>query len=215
MPAKKSSRRSARKGGEAIAHACNIGRKEELQGLVNAAIQKWGGIDTLICNAAINPYFGPLLEMADDAWDKVMASNVRSNFWLCNMVLPQMAERGGGSIVIISSVAGPARHGRDRRLRRLQGRRHGAGAQHLRGVGPEEHPRQLHRARPGAHRFRQGALGESEDLRADRADLSAASASASRTRSPAPPCSSPRPRGTFMTGQTIVIDGGGMVGRGG
>ena len=44
--------------------------------------------------------------MPDDAWDKVMASNVRSNFWLCNMVLPQMAERGGGSIVIISSVAG-------------------------------------------------------------------------------------------------------------
>ncbi len=94
------------RGGEAIAHACNIGRKEDLQGLVNAAIQKWGGIDSLICNAAINPYFGPMAEMGDDAWDKVMASNVRSNFWLCNMVLPQMAERGGGSIVIISSVAG-------------------------------------------------------------------------------------------------------------
>jgi NAD(P)-dependent dehydrogenase (short-subunit alcohol dehydrogenase family) len=54
------------RGGEAIAHACNIGRKEELQGLVYAAIQKWGGIDSLICNAAINPYFGPLLEMGDD-----------------------------------------------------------------------------------------------------------------------------------------------------
>src|ERR687889_544572 len=94
------------KGGEAFAHACNIGRKEDLQGLVNAAIQKWGGIDTLICNAAINPYFGPMANMADDAWDKIMASNVRSNFWLCNMVLPQMAERGGGSIVIISSIAG-------------------------------------------------------------------------------------------------------------
>jgi NAD(P)-dependent dehydrogenase (short-subunit alcohol dehydrogenase family) len=94
------------KGGEAFAHACNIGRKEDLQALVNAAIQKWGGVDTLICNAAINPYFGPMANMADDAWDKIMASNVRSNFWLCNMVLPQMAERGGGSIVIISSVAG-------------------------------------------------------------------------------------------------------------
>ena len=55
------------RGGEAIAHACNIGRKEELQGLVNAAIQKWGGIDSLICNAAINPYFGPMAEMSDDA----------------------------------------------------------------------------------------------------------------------------------------------------
>jgi len=43
-------------GGEAFAHACNIGRKEDLQGLVNAAIQKWGGIDILVCNAAVNPY---------------------------------------------------------------------------------------------------------------------------------------------------------------
>src|SRR5687767_6925345 len=93
-------------GGEAFAHACNIGRKEELQALVNAAIQKWGGIDVLVCNAAVNPYFGPSIDMPDDAYDKVMNSNVRSNFWLCNMVLPQMAARGGGSIIVISSVAG-------------------------------------------------------------------------------------------------------------
>lgn len=93
-------------GGEAFAHACNIGRKEELQALVNATMQKWGGIDVLVCNAAVNPYYGPSIDMPDDSYDKVMNSNVRSNFWLCNMVLPQMAERGGGSIIIISSVAG-------------------------------------------------------------------------------------------------------------
>ena len=87
-------------GGEAF------GRKEDLQGLVNAAIQKWGGVDTLVCNAAVNPYYGPALDMSDEAYDKVMAANVRSNFWLTNMVLPQMAERGGGSIIIVSSVAG-------------------------------------------------------------------------------------------------------------
>src|SRR5262245_13653135 len=94
------------KGGDAFAHACNIGRKEDLQGLVNAAIQKWGGIDVLVCNAAVNPYYGPSIGISDDAYDKVMNSNVRSNFWLCNMVLPQMAERGGGSIIIVSSIAG-------------------------------------------------------------------------------------------------------------
>src|SRR5688572_30007193 len=49
------------KGGEAFAHACNIGRKEDLQSLVNATIQKWGGIDSLICNAAVNPYYGPAI----------------------------------------------------------------------------------------------------------------------------------------------------------
>jgi NAD(P)-dependent dehydrogenase (short-subunit alcohol dehydrogenase family) len=94
------------KGGEAFAHACNIGRKEELQSLVNAAVQKWGGIDVLVCNAAVNPYFGPSINMPDDAYDKVMDCNVRSNFWLANMAIPQMAERGGGSIIVVSSVGG-------------------------------------------------------------------------------------------------------------
>ena len=105
MPAKPSSNRS-RQGGEAFAHACNIGRKEDLQALVNATIQKWGGVDVLVCNAAVNPYYGPAINMSDEAYDKVMNSNVRSNFWLCNMVLPQMAERGGGSMIIVSSIAG-------------------------------------------------------------------------------------------------------------
>src|SRR3954451_21670366 len=94
------------KGGEAFAHACNIASKEDLQSLVNAAIGKWGGIDVLVCNAAVNPYFGPSISMPDDAYDKIMNSNVRSNFWLCNMVLPQMAERGGGSVIVVSSIAG-------------------------------------------------------------------------------------------------------------
>ena len=94
------------KGGEAFAHACNIGRKEDLQSLVDATIQKWGGIDILVCNAAVNPYFGPSIDTPDDAYDKIMNSNVRSNFWLCNMVMPQMAQRGGGSIIIVSSIAG-------------------------------------------------------------------------------------------------------------
>jgi NAD(P)-dependent dehydrogenase (short-subunit alcohol dehydrogenase family) len=92
-------------GGEAFAHACNIGRKEELQSLVNAAVQRWGGIDILVCNAAVNPYFGPSIDMPDEAYDKVMNNNVRANFWLANMVLPQMAERGGGSVIIVSSIS--------------------------------------------------------------------------------------------------------------
>jgi NAD(P)-dependent dehydrogenase (short-subunit alcohol dehydrogenase family) len=94
------------KGGTAFAHACNIGRKEELQALVNTTLSKWGGIDVLVCNAAVNPYYGPSIDMPDEAYDKVMNSNVRSNFWLANMVLPNMTQRGGGSIIIVSSIAG-------------------------------------------------------------------------------------------------------------
>lgn len=94
------------KGGEAFVRPANIGRKEELQGLVDDTIAKWGKIDILVCNAAVNPYFGSSLNCPDDAFDRIMGSNVRSNFWLCNMVIPQMIELGGGAIVVISSIAG-------------------------------------------------------------------------------------------------------------
>ena len=67
-----------------------------------------GKIDTLVCNAAVNPYYGPMSEISIEAYDKTMNSNVRSNLWLCNMVLPQMAERKDGSVIIISSIAGLA-----------------------------------------------------------------------------------------------------------
>ena len=93
-------------GGEAIVIPCNISYKEQLQNLVDQTIAHWGGIDILVCNAAVNPHFGPAATIPDEAYDKIMGSNVRSNFWLCNMVCPQMAERGGGSIIIVSSIGG-------------------------------------------------------------------------------------------------------------
>src|SRR5436853_5471751 len=93
-------------GGEAIVMPCNISRKEELQGLVKGTLDKWGRIDTLVCNAAVNPYFGPLAGISDDAFDKIMSSNIKSNLWLCNFALPTMAEKGGGSVVIVSSIGG-------------------------------------------------------------------------------------------------------------
>jgi NAD(P)-dependent dehydrogenase (short-subunit alcohol dehydrogenase family) len=94
------------RGGEAIVVPCHIARKEELQALVDRTIAQWGGIDALVCNAAVNPYLGPAIGASDEVYERVMGANVRSNFWLCNMVLPQMAERGGGSITIISSIGG-------------------------------------------------------------------------------------------------------------
>jgi len=92
-------------GGQAIAVQCNISHKDQLHELVDKTLETWGRIDTLVCNAAVNPYYGPLLNIPDDAYDKIMDTNVRSNLWLCNMVIPQMAERGGGSVIIVSSIA--------------------------------------------------------------------------------------------------------------
>ena len=93
------------KGYEAIAKPCHIGDKAQLQDLVDTTLATWGKIDVLVCNAATNPVYGPLSELTDDAWDKIMDTNVKSTFWLCNMVLPGMAEAGGGSVILLSSIA--------------------------------------------------------------------------------------------------------------
>lgn len=93
-------------GGTALAIPAHIGDRDALQNLVDRTIAKWGKIDILVCNAAINPHFGPLQTIEDSAFDKIMATNVRSNLWLCNMVIPQMAERKDGAVVVISSIAG-------------------------------------------------------------------------------------------------------------
>jgi len=94
------------RGGEAIVVPCHIARKEALAELVARTVGHWGGIDVLVCNAAVNPYLGPAAGASDEVYERVMGANVRSNFWLCNMVLPGMAERGGGSVIIISSIGG-------------------------------------------------------------------------------------------------------------
>src|SRR6266446_6330480 len=93
-------------GGSAISVSCNVGHKDQLAALVAETRQTFGAIDILVCNAAVNPYFGPLAEIPDDAFDRIMDSNVRSNLWLCNMVIPEMAQRKDGAVIIVSSIGG-------------------------------------------------------------------------------------------------------------
>jgi len=88
----------------AIALAGNIGYKEQLQELVDQTREQLGPIDTLISNAGINPFYGSMSDIPDDAFDKTMASNVKSNHWLCQMVAPDMIAKGRGSILITSST---------------------------------------------------------------------------------------------------------------
>src|SRR3981189_2139610 len=93
-------------GGDAHVIPCNISRREEVEALIAGSTKHYGKIDILVCNAAVNPYYGPLLDIKDDAFDKIMNSNVKSNIWLCQLAIPPMAERGNGSVVIISSIGG-------------------------------------------------------------------------------------------------------------
>jgi dehydrogenase/reductase SDR family member 4 len=96
----------ARQGIEVMAQPCNVSRRDELQALVDATRAKWGGIDIVVSNAASNPYFGPLTGIPDDAFDKIMANNVKSTLWLAAMTLDGMVQRGGGSFIVVGSIGG-------------------------------------------------------------------------------------------------------------
>ena len=88
----------------AIPIACNIGYKEQLEALVAETRSHLGPIDILVANAGVNPFYGPMSKIPDSAFDKIMASNVRSNHWLCQMVAPDMVEKGRGSMMITAST---------------------------------------------------------------------------------------------------------------
>lgn len=90
----------------AIAVPANIASKEDLQRLVDQTVAAWGRIDILVCNAASNPYAGPMAGIADEQFDKILQNNVVSNHWLIQMVAPQMLDRKDGSIIIVSSIGG-------------------------------------------------------------------------------------------------------------
>ena len=83
---------------------CNVAERSELESLVERTIGHWGRLDVLVCNAAVNPYFGPMARMPDEAYERIMNTNVRSNFWLCSLAAPRMAANGGGSIIVVSSI---------------------------------------------------------------------------------------------------------------
>ncbi len=95
-----------REGHEAIAIACNIGKPEDLEALVAQTLGTWQRIDILVASAGINPHYGPLSGIPDDAWNKILGSNLTATLQLANRVLPQMAERGNGSVILVSSITG-------------------------------------------------------------------------------------------------------------
>lgn len=92
--------------GRAIAIPANIASKDDLQRLVDETNAAFGRIDILVCNAATNPYAGPMAGISDEQFEKILQNNVISNHWLIQMVAPQMLERKEGSVIIVSSVGG-------------------------------------------------------------------------------------------------------------
>ncbi len=92
--------------GRAVAVAANISNKDDLQHLVDETRKAFGRIDVLVCNAASNPYYGPMAGISDDQFRKILENNVIANHWLIAMAAPEMLEREEGSIIIVSSIGG-------------------------------------------------------------------------------------------------------------
>ena len=92
--------------GTAIVVPANISSKEALQNLVDETKRQLGKIDILVCNAASNPYYGPMGGITDDQFRKIFENNVLANHWLIQMAVPEMIERKSGSIIIVSSIGG-------------------------------------------------------------------------------------------------------------
>ena len=97
---------NAQHPGAAISVPANISSKDDLQHLVDEARRAFGKVDILVCNAASNPYYGPMSGISDDAFRKILDNNIVSNNWLIQMVAPEMKERRDGAIVIVSSIGG-------------------------------------------------------------------------------------------------------------
>ncbi len=197
-------------GGEAIAIACNISHKEELEHLTAKTREAFGAIDILVCNAAVNPHFGSSLEIPDSAFDKIMQCNIRSNHWLCQMVIPEMAERKDGSIIIVSSVTGmvgalglgayAVSKAADMQLARNLAVEWGPDNIRVNCIAPGlirtdfaralwENPK-IYEQTVAKYPLRR--IGEPDEIAGAVVFLAS-------------------PAGSFMTGQTMVIDGGGLV----
>lgn len=85
---------------------CHVGKEQDRAGLLAAVVEKFGGLDILVSNAAVNPFFGPILSCPEDMWDKIFEVNVKTAFLLFRDCVPLFNERGGGNAVFVSSIGG-------------------------------------------------------------------------------------------------------------
>ena len=193
--------------GKAFSIPCNINSKESLQHLVDEAHKQLGDIHVLVCNAALNPFFGSSMDIPDDAFDKIMSANIKSNHWLCNMVLPEMKARKDGAIIIISSIGGVRGNpvlgaysiskAADMQLVRNLAVEHGADNIRVNAIAPGLIQTNFARALWEDEEILGRATSRAPLKRIGQPDEIAGAAIMMASKA-----------GTFLTGQTLVIDGG-------
>lgn len=94
-------------GKAAFPFAAHTGKEADCKALVEAAVKTFGKVDVLVNNAATNPYFGPMLDIEEGAWDKTFEVNTKGYFWMAREVVRHLrAREAPGSIVNVASIAG-------------------------------------------------------------------------------------------------------------
>lgn len=198
------------KGGEAIAVPARISDKAQLHNLVEQARAAWGRIDILVCNAAVNPHFGSLESLTDEAFERMMTNNVLSNLWLARLVAPEMKERRDGVILFIISIA--ALHG-SLQLG-MYGVTKAADAALARNLALEWGPHNIrvNCIAPGLIRTEfSRALWENDERRAAREAATPLRRLGQADEIAGVALMLAAPAGAYVTGQVIVADGGIMI----
>ena len=196
--------------GAAIAVASSLSSKESLQALVDATRNAFGPVDVLVCNAASNPHYGPMATITDEQLRKTLDHNIVSQHWLIQMVAPAMLERKSGSIILVSSIGGL----RGSSILGAYAITKAADIQMTKNLAREYGPHnvRVNSIAPGLVRtdFAKALWENPENLKA-----STASAAMGRIGEPHEIAGAAVFLGSdassFMTGQTIVVDGGVVV----
>ena len=204
---------AAHGAGTAIAIAASLSSKAALHALVTETEAQFGRIDTLVCNAASNPYYGPMAGIEDDQFRKIFDNNVLANHWLIAKAAPCMVARGTGSIIIVSSIGGltsstvigayNVSKAADFQLARNLAAEYGPAGVRVNCIAPGlvrtdfaralwENPDTLKAVTRTTPMRR---IGEPHEIAGAAVFLAS-------------------PAATFMTGQTIVVDGGATIGVG-
>ena len=193
-PATRSPTRSTRKHGEgrAIVVPPTSRRKEALQHLVDETQAQFGRIDILVCNAASNPYYGPMAGISDEQFRKILDNNVIANHWLIRWSRRRCSSAARARSSSSRSIGGLT----SSTVIGAYNISKAADFQLARNLaaefGPQGRAGQLHRAGPGPTDFARALWENPDTLKRVTSVTRRCSGSASRTRSPAPPCSSPR-----------------------
>jgi NAD(P)-dependent dehydrogenase (short-subunit alcohol dehydrogenase family) len=197
-------------GIEAIGIACDVGIDADLDRLVGETEAALGPIDILVCNAGINPHFGPMAAATDEEYDAIMRINLRSAVQLTNRVVPKMAERRDGAVILTSSLSGLRGNARIG----VYALSKAALAQHARNLAVEFGPQnvRINAISPGLIRteFATPILGNEEGLKTRLAKTPLRRVGEAREIAGAAVFLA-SPAGAFVTGHNLVVDGGTLI----